>query len=109
MQHGDKKKAPFGLGLIYLFGRGSFPFDYPKAAELFTLSAEKGKADGWYWPGVMQEYGFGGKSNDDKAFGLYRKAAAAGSEPAIRRMKQKEPESGHIDPLYEKYFFITLM
>ena len=92
MLHGDKKNAPFGMGLIYLFGRGSFPFDYPKATELFTMSAENGKADGLYWLGVMQEYGFGGKSNDEKAFEFYRKAAAAGSELAIRRLKQKEPE-----------------
>ena len=92
MKHGDKKDAPFGMGLIYLLGRGNYPRDYPKARELFTMAAENGKADAWYWLGVMQEYGFGGGSNNDKAFELYRKAAAEGSKPAIRRLNQKEPE-----------------
>ena len=92
MQHGDKANAPFGLGLIYLLGRGNYTIDNDKAASLFTLAAENGKADAWYWLGVMEEYGFGRPQNEEKAMALYRKAADAGVEPAINRL-----EHGHRD------------
>ena len=101
MEHGDRKNAPFGMGLIYLFGRGNYPIDNQKAAELFTLSAENGKVDSWYWLGVMEEYGFGRPYNTEKAFELYRKAAALGSGPAIRRLNMKEP-----DPTVKLFHFV---
>ena len=101
MEHGDRKNAPFGMGLIYLFGRGHYPIDNQKAAELFTLSAENGKVDSWYWLGVMEEYGFGRPYNTEKAFELYRKAAALGSGPAIRRLNMKEP-----DPTVKLFHFV---
>ena len=92
IEHGDKTNAPFGLGLIYLFGRGNYTIDNDKAASLFTLAAENGKADAWYWLGVMEEYGFGRPQNEEKAMALYRKAADAGVQPAINRL-----EHGHRD------------
>ena len=92
MQHGDKTNAPLGMGLIYLLGRGNYTVDSGKAGALFTLAAENGNADAWYWLGVMEEYGFGRPQNEEKAMALYRKAADAGVEPAINRL-----EHGHRD------------
>ena len=101
MQHGDKKDAPFGMGLIYVMGRGNYPKDYPKASQLFTLAAENGKADGWYWLGVMEENGFGRAADKDKAFELYRKAASLGSDPAIRRLNRETSGTGVMQSLKE--------
>lgn len=92
MQHGDKTNAPLGMGLIYLLGRGNYTVDSDKAGALFTMAAENGNANAWYWLGVMEEYGFGRPQNEEKAMALYRKAADAGVEPAINRL-----EHGHRD------------
>ena len=92
IDHGDRKNAPLGLGLIHLFGSGRYPVDNAKAYSLFTLAAENGRADGWYWLGVMEEYGFGRPQNEEKAMELYKKAAESGVEPAINRL-----EHGHQD------------
>ena len=101
MQYGDKKDAPFGMGLIYVMGWGNYPKDYSKARELFTLAAENGKADGWYWLGVMEENGFGRAADKDKAFELYRKAASLGSDPAIRRLNRETSGTGVMQSLKE--------
>ncbi len=101
MQHGDKKDAPFGMGLIYVMGWGNYPKDYPKASQLFTLAAENGKADGWYWLGVMEENGFGRAADKDKASELYRKAASLGSDPAIRRLNRETSGTGVMQSLKE--------
>ena len=101
MQHGDKKDAPFGMGLIYVMGWGNHPKDYPKASQLFTLAAENGKADGWYWLGVMEENGFGRAADKDKALELYRKAASLGSDPAIRRLNRETSGTGVMQSLKE--------
>ena len=101
IQHGDKKDAPFGMGLIYVMGWGNYPKDYPKASQLFTLAAENGKADGWYWLGVMEENGFGRPVDKDKAFELYRKAASLGSDPAIRRLNRETSGTGVVQSLKE--------
>ena len=92
IDHGDRKNAPLGLGLIHLFGSGRYPVDNAKAYSLFALAAENGRADGWYWLGVMEEYGFGRPQNEEKAMELYKKAAESGVEPAINRL-----EHGHQD------------
>ena len=92
MQHGDKTNAPLGMGLIYLLGRGNYTVDSDKAGALFTMAAENGNANAWYWLGVMEEYGFGRPQNEEKAMALYRKAVDAGVEPAINRL-----EHGHRD------------
>ena len=92
VEHGDKKNAPLGLGLIHLFGSGRYPVDNAKAYSLFTLAAENGRADGWYWLGVMEEYGFGRPQDEERAMELYRKAADAGVKPALNRL-----EHGHQD------------
>ena len=109
VEHGDKKNAPLGLGLIHLFGSGRYPVDNAKAYSLFTLAAENGRADGWYWLGVMEEYGFGRPQNEERAMELYRRAADAGVKPAINRL-----EHGHQDwslqlfktlrPLFTPYY-----
>lgn len=101
MQHGDRKNAPFGMGLIYLLGWGNYPKDYPKAHELFTLAAENGKADGWYWLGVMEENGFGRPTDKNKAFELYRKAASLDSKPAIRRLNRETSGTGLMQSIKE--------
>ncbi len=109
IDHGDRKNAPLGLGLIHLFGSGRYPVDNAKAYSLFTLAAENGRADGWYWLGVMEEYGFGRPQDEERAMELYKKAANAGVEPAINRL-----EHGHQDwslhlfkairPLFTPYY-----
>ena len=101
MQHGDRKNAPFGMGLFYMMGWGNTPKDYPKAAGLFTLAAENGKEDGWYWLGVMEENGFGRPADKDRAFELYRKAASLGSEAAIRRLNRETSGTGMIQSVRE--------
>lgn len=109
VEHGEKKNAPLGLGLIHLFGSGRYPVDNAKAYSLFTLAAENGRADGWYWLGVMEEYGFGRPQNEERAMELYRRAADAGVQPALNRL-----EHGHQDwslqlfktlrPLFTPYY-----
>ena len=91
LELGDKGISALRLGIIYFSGHGSHPVDNAKATYYFNLAGENGRADAWYWLGTMQEYGFGGKPDMDKAMAYYRRSADEGFKPAEKRLEQKDP------------------
>ena len=91
LELGDKGISALRLGIIYFSGHGSHPVDNAKATYYFNLAGENGRADAWSWLGTMQEYGFGGKPDMDKAMAYYRRSADEGFKPAEKRLEQKDP------------------
>lgn len=91
LELGDKGISALRLGIIYFSGHGTHPVDNAKATYYFNLAGENGRADAWYWLGTMQEYGFGGKPDMDKAMAYYRRSADEGFKPAEKRLEQKDP------------------
>lgn len=99
LEYGDKQNAPLGLGLIYLFGFGNYESDNRKAEQYFTMAADHGRADAWYWLGYMHENGLGIPVNITKAFEYYKKGAEAGFQPAAKRLAQRDTP-GKVDFIY---------
>jgi len=79
---GGYSAAAVALGVCFTEGKAT-QRDYPKAAALFREAAEQGSADGCYNLARFYETGTGVEKDLDAAYGWYKKAFEAGSDPTV--------------------------
>ncbi len=71
--------AALEAGKGYWFGNGPDGYDMKKAQAAFRRAANLGSADGWFWLGMLADYGVE-EGHYQQAFAYYRQAAELGSD-----------------------------
>jgi TPR repeat protein len=100
----ERAHEAFGLGSMYLNGRGGLAKDDEEAVKWYRKAAEQGEVEAQTYLGFMYEQGLGGlPQNRAEAVKWYRKAAEQGytdAKNALKRFEKKGPTKDVRDQLF---------